>query len=343
VRKFVSPSPGPAHVRALQTRCFGGRRTVLMLENDKFVAICPALVFSAGRGRRAGPVDGDPLDAADGCYSPTPDARYDAPMSDDNSSNTPGADSHGEAAVTPPLYQSKAGAGQALPPGAGFVYLGSRGEWLIDLNAERRRAEAQAAELRRCTAPDWPGELPHEVQADAPWSVTLFDGVLHVSYSQVYVESQVAAGEACPEYDIPQHFAGQHNGLCGGALTGRLCLMTATHTGPVPLAVELHAAQPPLDAQWEDVVEVSFQVEPWRVAILPLLSFDGAPLPLPRGHYRLRCCARGMQAGWDVESPDGEERYLWQFWRSTGREADRIVRVGSERARYLHGEYGGRA
>lgn len=249
----------------------------------------------------------------------------------------------GGAAITPPLYQGKANDGTPLPPGAGLVMRADSGTWMVDLNHEKRQAEMRDAEVRRCTAPPWPGELPREASGSGPWAVTLFDGELHVSHSQIYLESEVAPGEPYKDHDIQEHFAAQRNGMCGGAVTGRVCLMTATHTGRVPLAVELHAAAPALDAQWEDVVELSFHVEPWRVAIVPLLGSDYVPLPLPRGHYRMRCCARGMLAGWDAGSRNGEERYLLQFWRSSEHQPDCIVRVGSERARYLHGEYGGRA
>lgn len=248
-----------------------------------------------------------------------------------------------EAAITPPLYQGKANDGQPLPPGAGLVYVGDRGEWLVDLNAERRQNEQRAAELSRCTAPDWPGELPAQAGRDGPWVITLFDGDLRPSYSQIYLESEVAPGEPYVEHDIAAHFAGQHNGLCGGALPGRFCLMTATHTGRVPVTVELHSGTPALGESWEDVVELSLQVEPWRVAIVPLLSDQYVPLPLPRGHYRLRCSASGMVAEWDQQPRRAEERYQLQLWRSAAREPDRIVRVGSEWARYLHKTYGSAA
>lgn len=262
--------------------------------------------------------------------------RYPAGMHDDDT------DPAHPATITPPLYQGKANDGQPLPPRAGLVYLADRGTWMVDLNAEKRRAEEHEAELRRCLAPDWPAELPHEVSGDGPWVATLFDGELNTSFSQIYVESQLGPGEPCAEYGILEHFAGQSNGLCGGALTGRLCLMTAKHTGRVPLVAELHSAEPPLDEQWEDAVELSFQVDPWRVAIVPLLTNECFPLPLPRGHYRLRCCARGLIAEWDTRPREVEERYLLQFWRSTGRRPDQVLRVGSAHARHQHGEYGGK-
>ena len=248
--------------------------------------------------------------------------------------------SQGGPGITPPLYQGKANDRQPLPPGAGLVYVGDRGEWLVDLNAEQQQREQRAAEVRRCSAPDWPGELPPEARSDGPWVITLFDGELRPSYSQIYLESEVAPGEPYVEYDIDAHFAGQHNGLCGGALAGRFCLMTATHTGRVPVTVELQSGARALDDAWEDVVELSLQVEPWHVAIVPLLSEQYVPLPLPRGHYRLRCSARGMLAEWDQQPRREEERYLLQLWRSAAREADRIVRVGSEWARYLHKTHG---
>ena len=258
-------------------------------------------------------------------------------MHDDNT-NDPGG-----TAITPPLYRGKANDGTPLPPGAGLVMHDGSGVWQVDLHAEQRQADMRDAELRRCSAPAWPGDLPPEASGHGPWVVTLFDGELRPSHSQIYLESEVPPGEPGEEYDITAHFAGQHNGLCGGALPGRFCLMTATHTGRVPVTVELHSTAPALGESWEDVVELSMQVEPWRVALVPLLSDQYVPLPLPRGHYRLRCSARGMVAEWDQQPRQAEERYLLQLWRSAAREPDRIVRVGSEWARYLHKTYGAAA
>ncbi len=39
---------------------------------------------------------------------------------------------------------------------------------------------------------------------------------------------------------------------------GTLWLTTGLHTGNVGFTVEVHDRAPPLDSQWEDVVEVSF-------------------------------------------------------------------------------------
>ncbi len=246
-------------------------------------------------------------------------------------------DGPGQATITPPLYQGKANDGQPLPPGAGLVYVGDRGEWLVDLNAERRQAEMHDAEVRRRSALPWPGDLPCEVSGYGPWVVTLFDREVHVYSSQIYLESDVGPGEEGVPMDFVADFKGQRNGLCGAATPGRLCMVTGTHTGDVPLAIQLHSAPPPVDERWEDIVEVSFHVERWRVTLIPLLG-EGVPLPLPLGHYRARYCASGMDIELEPRLSACDERYLLQLWRSDGPEPDRIVQGGSARAGGWHSQ-----
>lgn len=80
-------------------------------------------------------------------------------------------------------------------------------------------------------------------------------GEVHVSYSQIYVQSD-------PDGTNPglgEAFAGQSGGLCGAAVPGALWMVTGLHTGSVGFTVEVHGEAPPLTPGWEDVVEVSFR------------------------------------------------------------------------------------
>ena len=85
-----------------------------------------------------------------------------------------------------------------------------------------------------------------------------FEGPWHVHYGQLYVES--ALGDQ--HEDMADHFTGQQNGLLGAAVPGALFLVTGLHTGPIWLRVEVLDAEPVLEDDWEDVVEVSFSAHP---------------------------------------------------------------------------------
>jgi hypothetical protein len=160
----------------------------------------------------------------------------------------------------------------------------------------------------------------------------VLDQVVEVDYGQLYL----TASEA--DVPVPElAFAGQSNGLCGAAVPGALYLLTGLQHGSVGFAVERHEAEPPLDGQWEDVVEVSFTAPAGQ---LSLRNADGGdwPVTLPAGDSRVRYCARGMQAGWDTETSGDSrpvDRYLLAFWPSAP-EPDCIVRQVSDAAAYWH-------
>ena len=112
----------------------------------------------------------------------------------------------------------------------------------------------------------------------------LFDGEVPVEYSQVYVVSG-----RCESGDpMGDAFAGQVNGLCGGASPGFLFLRTGLTVGRIPFTFELHESEPPMDERWEDAVEVSFRpgVEP-----VTLIEWGGLPvttLPLDPVDFPVR-------------------------------------------------------
>ncbi|MGH8877778.1 MAG: hypothetical protein ACRD0P_10610 [Stackebrandtia sp.] len=160
----------------------------------------------------------------------------------------------------------------------------------------------------------------------------MYDGELHVHYSQFYVSSG-DAGESAGAGDTR---VGQANGLCGAAVPGFLFLTTGLHTGLVPLRLERHDTEPPVPEDWEDIVEVSFtSVEP-QVRLL-LWEGDSFPLDLEPTTYRVRYCANGMDEGHDIDGrAEGEpvaDRYLMQWWPGPF-QADRIVKQTSQSAGY---------
>ena len=162
------------------------------------------------------------------------------------------------------------------------------------------------------------------------------EGEVFVHYGQIYVESD--PDTVGP--DLDEAFAGQSGGLCGAATPGSLWLTTGLHTGDVGFTVEVHEEPPPLDPQWEDVVEVSFRPASAESQLVQWAGEDMWELDLEVTDYRVRYCARGMdEANRKDTRLDSEPQldcYLLQFWPAPP-EADRILKQTSKIAAYWHG------
>lgn len=166
---------------------------------------------------------------------------------------------------------------------------------------------------------------------------TMYSGELSVSYKQFYGESRADGRGTAHPWD-PR--AGQRNGLCGGAVPGHLFLTTGLHTGHVGLTVEVHDAVPPLDDEWEEVVEVSFRPGSPSTVVLPWGDGPLCDVDLTVTDYRVRYCGRGMDHTPDdeiavLEGGEPFDHYLLQFWPAPPGE-DRIVRQTSRSAAYWH-------
>ncbi|MEU8240850.1 hypothetical protein AB0C07_21620 [Actinoplanes missouriensis] len=159
----------------------------------------------------------------------------------------------------------------------------------------------------------------------------LFSGEVRVSYGQVYL--------SCDEDPASEeNFAGQVNGLCGAAIPGSLFLVTGLRHGSVTMAVELTAAEPALSDAWEEIVEVSFANACPEPALIEWGGEGSHPFRLEPGDYRVRYCAKGMDAARDAESNyDGEliDTYVLQFWPGPPG-PDRVLRQTSSCAAYWH-------
>jgi hypothetical protein len=130
-----------------------------------------------------------------------------------------------------------------------------------------------------------------------------------------------------------------HNGLCGAAVPGSLFLMTGLHTGHVDFRVELHGAEPPIEAAYEEIVEVPFRPLSEDVSLVEWSAQASYPLALEVTDYRVRYCARGMDAGKDadtiLEDEPAVDSYLLQFWPAPpAREG--IVKQTGQTAAYCH-------
>ncbi|MEU0249886.1 hypothetical protein ABZ192_37375 [Streptomyces sp. NPDC006235] len=161
------------------------------------------------------------------------------------------------------------------------------------------------------------------------------EGEVHVHYGQIYVETDPDSYGP----GLEEAFAGQSAGLCGAATPGALWLNTGLHTGSVGFTVEVHEQAPPLDPDWEDVVEVSFRPVSEDSALVEWGGGDSWQLDLEETDYRVRYCARGMdQASERDTRMDGEPRldcYLLQFWPAPP-EPDRVLKQTSQVAAYWH-------
>ena len=164
-------------------------------------------------------------------------------------------------------------------------------------------------------------------------SQVLYSDIINVHYGQFYVEP------ADDDFvDMDQALAGQTNGICGAAQSGRLFLITGIHTGSVQLTVEHLANMPPADDSWEEVVECSFTHGASSLFLREWAAEAEYKLDLPRGTYRVRYCAKSMLADWQLQDGDGPlQLYLLQFWPEQTR-ADGVLKVTGECAQYWHSE-----
>lgn len=164
----------------------------------------------------------------------------------------------------------------------------------------------------------------------------LFDDLLPVHYGFAFV---TVGYPDCGDRLIECR-GGQSNGLCGAAEEDALSLVFGTHTGPIPLRIEVWPTEPPVDDAWEEVVEASLLLEGAEPLILS--AFDsGFPLGhLLAGTYRVRFCASGMDAARQqdtvLEDEEAADRYLLQLWPDDVWRPDRILRQTSETAGYWH-------
>jgi hypothetical protein len=166
----------------------------------------------------------------------------------------------------------------------------------------------------------------------------LFNGEVDVHYGFINVHHVLRDHD----WEIGGEYRGQANGLCGAAIPGLLSLVTGLHTGEVGFTVELHGAEPSLDDAWEEIVEVSFTAAKKKMGLHGFQS--QYEFRLPKGDYRVRYCARGMDEGRDEDTlGDGGpvDFYLLQFWPGTVG-PDCILRQTSAAAAYWHRAHRGR-
>jgi hypothetical protein len=159
----------------------------------------------------------------------------------------------------------------------------------------------------------------------------VFEGLVHTAYMQLYLTT----GQEVPLPD--DAFVAQVNGLSGAAIPGTLFLVTATHTGAIPVRIVLLDDEP-VPGHWEEIVDVSLVPSGRGAAFSGWAANPSATFDLPAASYRARWSARGMDAARDAtateEAPalDAYELALWPAAVAP----DRIVRRTSAAAGYWH-------
>jgi hypothetical protein len=149
--------------------------------------------------------------------------------------------------------------------------------------------------------------------------------VERVDFSQFYVVSgDRFVNMLNPEY--PE----MELGLYAGVSLGAMMFVAFRQHGDIEVLVELHDEQPPpLEAAWQDVVEVPF----YPVGETRLKGWDpsekGTVIGLAeQTEYRVRYSIADADAAWS--DPDGDrhplpERYRLQFWPEPGRLPEVVV------------------
>jgi hypothetical protein len=173
--------------------------------------------------------------------------------------------------------------------------------------------------------------------------VHVFDGLLEVDYGQAYVIS----GGVDDTGDLPAGFKGQSNGLLAAATPGLLFLLTSRSSGNVRLDIDVWASERPLEEVWEECVEASFMPAGLPVRLVGWgMDFTAGTsvceIPLEQRPYRVRYCARGMDAAWDLHALEPEsavDSYLLAFWPAPCA-PDAIVKQTSDAARTMHRAFG---
>ncbi|WP_051208633.1 hypothetical protein [Propionicicella superfundia] len=170
----------------------------------------------------------------------------------------------------------------------------------------------------------------------------LFDDVVRTDYGQFdLIWSEDAVGF---DGDVDRFFAGQSNGLVGAADPGGLYVHLAGRSGGSKVTIEMLDAAPNLpDPAWGDIVEVSATVPAGSAPHWSTWAGESSgSLGLAAGTYRVRVSAQGRDAGQQNEFAEAVvDSYLMQFWPGA-LQADAIVRLGSDDARYWHQEFGSR-
>ncbi|MBB4910560.1 hypothetical protein [Actinophytocola algeriensis] len=162
-------------------------------------------------------------------------------------------------------------------------------------------------------------------------------GSVHVDYHTFWLSER--------EDPMPTPGARPSNGLVSPQ-PGAVEIWAGTHTGSVPVAVEVRDSAPPADdvAEWDDVVETNVQSQ--RGNLLVTSFFAHMPKELPNlagsgaGLYRIRFYVRGRDSGSSYDSYAPAEEYRIISWPVKQPTPERIYKQTDAYGRALRGEDG---
>ncbi|WP_188488185.1 hypothetical protein [Williamsia phyllosphaerae] len=178
--------------------------------------------------------------------------------------------------------------------------------------------------------PPLSGPMPGSVEAEG----AIFSGPVAVEYSQYYMPS----GDGEWSGDMRRAFAGQRNGLVGTREPANVVLVCGLHTGTITVTLEIRAErpEPEVDA-WDEIVEASWTVEsrPWLMGFTD--DAPGTVLPISPGTYRIRYCAKNMDAARDADVGEFIDSYLITIWPSVI-EPDQVIKQTSDIADYWNNQ-----
>jgi hypothetical protein len=165
-------------------------------------------------------------------------------------------------------------------------------------------------------------------------TIVALDAPRWVHYGQIYVTSP-----GCADVTPDDAFANHQNGLCGTGVAGGVFLVTGLHTGYVHFRVEIHSTAPPIEPEWEEIVESSCVFSRVPVFLEEWAGENKCELPLAEGTYRVRYCAMKFGEAPEGNGEDGEqlvEHYVLHFWPAP-HHPDAVVKQTSQKAAYWNG------
>jgi len=169
----------------------------------------------------------------------------------------------------------------------------------------------------------------------------LYLGKLGIEYGQFYFDSPDDEDDY-PE--LEEAFTDQKNGICGAATPGKVFFITGIQNGTISVLIELFSICPPVDDEYDEVVEVAFFNNGSAPIHLCQWGHEWTrKLDLPKGHYRIRYSIQGMDKDYDEDdnwdAPIPGQRHMIQLWPQDQQE-DEVVKLTSEMAKYWHEEQG---
>lgn len=161
----------------------------------------------------------------------------------------------------------------------------------------------------------------------------LFAGTMYMSNGSAFIFSDGGSMSYLPTA------ANRTNGLCGSESPGSLWFTTASFDGEVRWRVLL-ADGPGHAADWEEIVEGSFEPAAPPVHLVDMDLATSHALDLPIGRYRFWYCGRGLdgdRAGAYERMEVQPDEYEVRFWPSDEMTPFRVVKTTTQAAAYWHG------